>query len=108
MALIGAVSWARGCLLVVSQILAGTAAAGAVSALFPGPLNVQTLLGEGTTNIQGLFIEMFLTTQLILTVFVLAAENHRTSLIAPIGIGLSLFVAELTGMIYNNIANFFR
>lgn len=47
---------------------------------------------------QGLFIEMFLTAELVFTIFMLAAEKHKGTFIAPIGIGLSLFIAELTGI----------
>lgn len=43
---------------------------------------------------------MFLTAQLVLTIFMLAAEKHRATFIAPIGIGLSLFIAELMGVYY--------
>ena len=72
--------------------------AGVVSALFPGPLVIRTELGGGTSTAQGLFIEMFLTAQLVFTIFMLAAEKHKATFIAPVGIGLSLFIAELTGM----------
>ncbi|KAL8853392.1 MAG: hypothetical protein Q9221_001709 [Calogaya cf. arnoldii] len=68
-----------------------------VSVLFPGPLNVRTSLSPITSIAQGLFIEMFLTAQLVFTIFMLAAEKHKGTFIAPIGIGLSLFIAELTG-----------
>lgn len=40
---------------------------------------------------------MFLTAQLVFTIFMLAAEKHKGTFIAPIGIGLSLFIAELSG-----------
>lgn len=40
---------------------------------------------------------MLLTAQLVFTIFMLAAEKHIGNFIAPIGIGLSLFVGELTG-----------
>ena len=102
MCLVGALSWLRGGLLFVSQILGGIASAGVVSCLFPGALNVRTSLGGGTTITQGLFIEMFLTAQLVFTIFMLAAEKHKGTFIAPVGIGLSLFIAELTG-IYKQI-----
>lgn len=98
MSLVGALPWSRAALLVVSQVLGGVAAAGIVSVLFPGPLNVRTSLGGGTTVVQGLFIEMFLTAQLVFTIFMLATEKHKGTFIAPIGIGLSLFIAELTGI----------
>jgi aquaporin related protein len=97
MCLVGALPWIRGLFLIVAQVVGGIAAAGICSALFPGPLTVRTTLGGGTSPTRGLFIEMFLTAELVFTIFMLAAEKHRGTFIAPIGIGLSLFVAELTG-----------
>lgn len=98
MALIGALPWVRAILLTVSQILGGITAAAICEVLFPGPLTVRTSLGGGTSVVQGLFIEMFLTAELVFTIIMLAAEKHKGTFIAPVGIGLSLFVAELTGM----------
>lgn len=43
---------------------------------------------------------MFLTAQLVFTIFMLATEKHKATFIAPIGIGLSLFIAELLGVFY--------
>jgi aquaporin related protein len=100
MCLIGALPWVRGILLFFTQILGGLAAAGLVSCMFPGELNVRTTLGGGTTVVQGLFIEMILTAQLVFTIFMLAAEKHKGTFIAPVGIGLSLFIAELTGVFF--------
>ncbi|EXJ58633.1 aquaporin rerated protein, other eukaryote [Cladophialophora yegresii CBS 114405] len=100
MMIVGAVSYRRGCLIIVSQILGGIASSAVVSCLLPGPLNVGTSLGGGTSVAQGLFIEMFLTAQLVFTIFMLAAEKHRATFIAPVGIGLSLFIAELMGVNY--------
>jgi aquaporin related protein len=45
-------------------------------------------------------MQMFLTAQLVFTIFMLATEKHEGSFIAPVGIGLSLFVAELMGVYY--------
>lgn len=98
MAMVGMLPWGISGLLVVSQVLGGIAAAGVVSVLFPGPLSVQTYLGGGTTITQGLFIEMLLTAQLVFTILMLVTEVHKETLVAPIVIGLSLFIAELTGM----------
>ncbi|GAB7326465.1 hypothetical protein MBLNU13_g10468t2 [Cladosporium sp. NU13] len=100
MCLIGALPWMRGGLLFLSQVLGGIVASALVQCMFPGALNVQTTLGGGTTVAQGLFIEMFLTAQLVFTIFMLAAEKHKGTFIAPVGIGLSLFVAELTGIYF--------
>jgi aquaporin rerated protein, other eukaryote len=44
--------------------------------------------------------QMFLTAQLVFTIFMLAAEKHKATFIAPVGIGLSLFIAELMGVYY--------
>lgn len=100
MCLIGALPWVRGALLFVAQILGGVTAAALVSCMFPGPLTVQTSLGGGTTIVQGLFIEMILTAELVFTIFMLAAEKHKGTFIAPVGIGLSLFVTELVGVYF--------
>ncbi|KAF2083852.1 aquaporin, partial [Saccharata proteae CBS 121410] len=100
MCLIGALPWIRGLLLFFVQILGGITAAALVACMFPGPLTVQTTLGGGTTTTQGLFIEMFLTAELVFTIFMLAAEKHKGTFIAPVGIGLALFVAEMTGVYF--------
>ncbi|KAK3110325.1 Aquaporin-1 [Teratosphaeriaceae sp. CCFEE 6253] len=100
LALIGAVPWTRAGLVFIGQILGSIAASGVVSGLFPGGLNVATTLGGGTSIVQGLFIEMFLTALLVFTILMLAAEKHKGTFLAPIGIGLALFVAELAGVFY--------
>jgi len=41
---------------------------------------------------------MFLTALLVFTIFMLAAEKHRATFIAPIGIGLALFIGHLVGV----------
>lgn len=43
---------------------------------------------------------MFLTAQLVITIFLLAAEKHKGTFLAPVGIGLSLFIAELSGVYF--------
>ncbi len=97
MVLIGAISIFRGALLAVAQIVGAISAAFAVQGLFTGKLNVSTTLSATTTTGQGVVIEMLLTAKLVFTIFMLAAEKHSGNFIAPIGIGLSLFVGELTG-----------
>jgi aquaporin related protein len=76
------------------------ASAGIVSALFPGPLNVNTTLTDQTSIAQGCFIEMFLTAELVFVIFMLAAEKHKATFLAPVGIGLALFIAELSGVYF--------
>ncbi|KAL1613531.1 Aquaporin-1 [Neofusicoccum ribis] len=95
--LIKAVPWTRGGLTFISQIIGGITAAGIVKVLFPDAPSFRTTL-QGTSIARGLFIEMFLTTELVFTVFMLAAEKHKATYLAPIGIGMALFVAELSGV----------
>ena len=98
--LIKALKWDRAVLCFASQMLAGIAAAGVVSAILPGPLNVSTTLGNGVTPTMGVFLEMFLTSLLVFTIFMLAAEKHKATFLAPVGIGLALFVAEMVGVFF--------
>ncbi|KAB2098909.1 hypothetical protein AG0111_0g12739 [Alternaria gaisen] len=100
MGLVGALGWMKVLLLIVAQLLGAIAAAAVVSGLFPGPLSVNTTLSRETSITRGLFIEMFLTFMLLLTIFMLAAEKHKATFIAPIGIGLALFIAELAGVYF--------
>ena len=51
--------------------------------------------------VRGLFLEMFLTAQLVLTVYFLAVEKHRSTYLAPIGIGISVFIAHICGTNYD-------
>ncbi|GKT45242.1 aquaporin-2 [Colletotrichum spaethianum] len=70
------------------------------SAVFPGPLAVTTSLGGGANTVQGFFIEVFLTSQLVFVILMLAVKKHRSTFLAPVGIGLSFFLAELTGVYF--------
>ncbi|POS85234.1 hypothetical protein EPUL_002046 [Erysiphe pulchra] len=109
--LIGAVPVVRAAILVVVQLLSGILAALLVQAVTPGALNVQTTLGENTSLLQGLIIEIILTATLVLTVFLLAVEKHRTTPFAPLGIGLVLFLnvllaAQYSGASFNPARSF--
>jgi aquaporin related protein len=90
----------RSVFMVIAQILGGLCAAAVVSALFPGPLNVATTLGGGTNTAQGLFIEMFLTAQLVFVIIMLAVVKHKSTFLAPVGIGLTFFLTELCGIYF--------
>ncbi|GAA6010650.1 hypothetical protein JCM11491_003010 [Sporobolomyces phaffii] len=106
LALIGAHTPVRALILTAAQILGSIAGAAITSGLLPGPLNVRTTLVAGTNIARGLFIEMFLTTILMLTVLVLTVEESAIGAksagasAAPISIGLALFLAELVGVFY--------
>jgi glycerol uptake facilitator-like aquaporin len=96
----GAVGTTRAICLFFSQIIGSITASALVLAMFPTPLNVRTTLSEGTSLAQGVFIEALMTSELVFTILMLAIEKHRSTFIAPVGIGLALFVAELVGVYY--------
>jgi glycerol uptake facilitator-like aquaporin len=96
----GAVGSTRAICLFFSQIVGSITASALVLAMFPTPLNVRTTLSEGTSLAQGVFIEALMTSELVFTILMLAIEKHKSTFIAPVGIGLALFVAELVGVYY--------
>ena len=93
--LVGALPGLRSIYIAIAQIIASIAAAGVASATFPGPMMVDLKLGGGTSIAQGCFIEMFTTILLVFTVVMLAAVKHKATYLAPIGIGMALFVGHL-------------
>jgi glycerol uptake facilitator-like aquaporin len=55
-----------------------------------------TILQQGTSRAQGVFIEMFVTGALVLSVLMLAAEKHQATAFAPVrGYG-SYIVVDFT------------
>ncbi|KAI9691361.1 MAG: hypothetical protein M1820_009698 [Bogoriella megaspora] len=100
MAAVGAITPIRAFLLVIAQLCGGMLASELVRALFPTPFNVRTALSAGTSRAQGVFIEALLTAELVFTIFMLAKEKHKATFMAPVGIGLALFIAELVGVYY--------
>lgn len=85
----------RGCIFIFVQLLAGIIAAFAIHGFLPGELAVSTKLHPEMSIPGGLFYEMFLTTILVFTILMLAVEKHRATFVAPVGIGLAIFVAHL-------------
>jgi len=92
---VGAMGPLRGIVVIVSQLLGAITASAVLLVLLPGPLVVGTTLRHDTSLAQGVFIEMFLTALLVLTILLLAVEKHRATFTAPIAIGLALLTAEL-------------
>ncbi|TVY92793.1 Aquaporin [Lachnellula willkommii] len=100
MVMVGAIPVVRALYLFCAQILGSFAASAMVLGLFPTKFNVRTTLAGGTSLQQGVFIEAFLTAELVFTIFMLAKEKHKATFIAPVGIGLALFIAEMVGVYY--------
>lgn len=98
MVMVRAITPVRAGCLFCSQILGSMLASVIVRFLFPETFNVRTTLSGGTSLLQGVIIEAILTAELVFTIFMLAKEKHRATFIAPVGIGLALFISEMVGV----------
>ncbi|KAF2813118.1 aquaporin-like protein [Mytilinidion resinicola] len=98
--MVNAISMTRCTILIVAQLAGSIFASYLVSVMFPTPLNVRTTLSTDTSIARGIFIEAVLKAELVFTIFMLAKKKHKATFIAPVGIGLALFVAELVGVFY--------
>ncbi|KIM85041.1 hypothetical protein PILCRDRAFT_779689 [Piloderma croceum F 1598] len=92
--LVGEIKPLQFVLFCIAQMLGAIAASGLLLALTPGPLS------NGVNPAQGVFIEMFITTALVLAVLMLATEKHHATPFAPVGIGLTLFACHLWAVSY--------
>lgn len=96
--LAGGVPWLRGAVVVPMQLLGAIFAGVVVKALNPYDIaNVNTSLAPNVSPAQGFVFEVILTAQLVFVILMLAVEKHKASFIAPLGIGLALFVAQIAG-----------
>ncbi|EMD62663.1 hypothetical protein COCSADRAFT_93890 [Bipolaris sorokiniana ND90Pr] len=89
------IHWHRATQTIASQLLASIAASAFISALLPGPLTIATTLLPSISITRGLFLEAFVTSQLILTILMLEGGVAK-----PIYIGASLFVAHVCSVYY--------
>ena len=93
--LTGKITWHRAIQTIISQMIAGMAAAGFVSGLLPGPLIIATKLDPSISITRGLFLECFVTAQLVLTILMLKGGAAK-----PMYIGFSLFIAEICSVYF--------
>ncbi|KAK0363858.1 Aquaporin-5 [Friedmanniomyces endolithicus] len=100
MVMVGSIGYVRAVLLLVSQIAGAIFSSYIVKVLFPTSFNVRTTLSSSTSVVSGVFIEAILTAELVFAIFMLAKEKDKATFMAPVGIGLALFVAELVGVYY--------
>lgn len=83
-------------LVVVAQLAGAVAASGLVVGLLPGDgIAATTGLSEDMSVVRGLFLELFLTAELVFVIFMLAIEKHRATALAPVGVGLALFITQM-------------
>ncbi|KAF5877828.1 putative aquaporin protein [Botrytis fragariae] len=99
--LIGAVSPTKALILIPAQLVGGSLAAAAVKGIIPGDnILFAVSLGPGVTDVQGVFMELLLTFMLVFTILMLVAEKTKSTFVAPIGIGFSLFIGHLVGIFW--------
>jgi len=96
--LTGNISLRRGLMYWVAQFAGACAGTGALHLVTPGKILANNDLGAGVSVAQGLFLEMLLTTTLCLTVFFAAVEQHQANFLAPVAIGLDVFMCHLLGV----------
>lgn len=83
-------------IVIIAQLAGSLAASGLVVGLLPGKnIAAATTLGGNISVVQGFFLELFLTAELVFVIFMLAIEKHPGNAVAPVGIGLALFIAEM-------------
>ncbi|TDZ14299.1 Aquaporin-1 [Colletotrichum orbiculare MAFF 240422] len=94
-------AWDRALFLVPAQLLAALAAGGLVQCMFPWDAGeTNTVLAANVSIAKGVFIEMFMTSQLIFVVLMLAAEKQKATYLAPIAIGVAVFGLMICGGYY--------
>ncbi|KAG6831506.1 hypothetical protein H0H92_009774 [Tricholoma furcatifolium] len=88
--LVKAMKPVRFCLFCIAQFAGAIAASALIRGLTSEPLFVgrserrsRTFLQQGISVTQGVFIEMFITCALVLSVLMLAAEKHQATAFAP-------------------------
>lgn len=96
--LVGNISARRAVGITIAQLVGGIAAAGTAKGLTLGTFGVVNTLSAGVSTGQGLGIELFTTALLVFTVQMTAIEKSRTTYLAPVAIGLSVFVGHLASI----------
>ncbi|KAK4058689.1 Aquaporin-1 [Microbotryomycetes sp. JL221] len=96
--LIGNLSLRRAVGTAVAQLLGGIAAAAVTKGVTLGNFAVTNALTPGVSTGQGLGIELLTTAMLTFTVLMTAAEKSKATFLAPVAIGLALFVGHLASI----------
>uniref|UniRef100_A0A060T880 ARAD1D01562p n=1 Tax=Blastobotrys adeninivorans TaxID=409370 RepID=A0A060T880_BLAAD len=100
LALVRAITPVRALLLMPTQVIAGICAAAVCDALTPGGVAFDNQLGGGESRSRGVWIEAFGTALLCMTVLFMAVEKHRATFMAPLAIGIALFMGHMVAVYY--------
>jgi aquaporin related protein len=84
----------KGAIYIVAQLLGGLVGAWLIDLVQPESPGAATVLADGVSVAQGLFLEMFATSVLTMAVLMLGAEGFGGPM-AAFGIGMSLFISAL-------------
>ncbi|KAJ4357702.1 Aquaporin-1 [Didymosphaeria variabile] len=93
--IVGLIRWDRALYSIAAQLFASVCSSLVISALLPGPVPFNTVLDPTASIPRGLFLEMFLTAQLVLTILMLPSGGAK-----PLYIGMALFSAEMAGVFF--------
>ncbi|KAL3229546.1 Aquaporin-1 [Nakaseomyces bracarensis] len=85
----------------IAQIIGAMAAGGAASGMTPGPVKFDNALGMGCSRTRALFLEIFATAILCLTVLMTAVEKGESNFMCALPIGISLFIGNLALIAYS-------
>ncbi|KAF1976049.1 aquaporin-like protein [Bimuria novae-zelandiae CBS 107.79] len=92
---VGLIRWDRALYSIAAQLFASICATLAISALLPGPVPFNTALDPMASVPRGLFLVMFLTAQLVLTILMLPSGGAK-----PLYICVALFITQLAGIFF--------
>ncbi|GBB97293.1 hypothetical protein RclHR1_02960006 [Rhizophagus clarus] len=84
-------SWIKGIAYIVCQLLGALIGSWFIDLVQPGGPNGATMLGNGVSIAQGLFLEVFATSVLTMTVLFISGDNYNKAF----GVGMALFVSAL-------------
>ncbi|RIA82197.1 aquaporin-like protein [Glomus cerebriforme] len=84
----------RGVMYIVAQLLGALVGSWLIDLVQFNVPGGATVLSDGVTTSQALFLEMFTTSVLTMAVLMLAVEKHG-NFMAPFGIGMALFISAL-------------
>ncbi|OAG07402.1 uncharacterized protein CC84DRAFT_1242937 [Paraphaeosphaeria sporulosa] len=92
--LVGLIRWDRAPYSITAQLFTSVLPSLVIWALLPGPVPFNAALDPTVSIACGLFLEMFLTAQLVLTILMLPSRGAK-----PLYIGKALFTAEMASVL---------
>jgi len=96
----GAITARRGIMFFIAQLAGALCASGLIQALLPGKFIGANLRSADISIAQAFFLELVLTCLFVLVILMLAVEKKRDTYLAPIGIGLALFLVHIVAIPY--------